>query len=138
MQKKQKRKKKTMDKKNSIKNLRAMLKINPDISAEGLIQLADYYVDVMEKVAENETKIIGDTVRIQRVGDIVVKEYDKDTVLTIDENKEYYFKGFEPKTEREKAKSKALKEYKQKFLEDIEKLKKERGKNGKNNTVDEN
>lgn len=66
------------------------------------------------------------TVHTYKVGDIEVKEYDKDTVLTIDENKEYYFKGCEPKTEREKAQSKALEEYRQKFLADIEKLKKER------------
>ena len=120
-----------MDKKISIKNLRELLIINPDISAERLVDLAYYYVDVMEKVAENETKIIGDTVRIQTVGDIVVKEYNKDTVLTIDENKEYYFKGFEPKTEREKAQSKALKEYTQKFLEDVAKLKQEKARKSK-------
>ena len=71
------------------------------------------------------------TVHTYQVGHIEVKEYDKDTVLTIDENKEYYFKGFEPKTEREKAQSKALEEYKQKFLDDVEKLKKERESNGK-------
>ena len=71
------------------------------------------------------------TVHTYKVGHIEVKEYDKDTVLTIDENKKYYFKGFEPKTEREKAQSKALEEYKQKFLDDVEKLKKERESNGK-------
>ena len=101
-----------MDKKISIKNLRELLIINPDISAEGLIELADYYVDVMEKVAENEKKIIGDTVRIQRVTDLVVKEYK-----SINEQ--------------------ALEEYKQKFWEDIEKLKKERESNGKTQDVRE-
>lgn len=69
------------------------------------------------------------TVHTYKVGHIEVKEYDKDTVLTIDENKEYYFKGFEPKTEEEIRKHKALEEYKQKFLADIEKLKKEKPKN---------
>ena len=99
-----------MDKKISIKNLRELLIINPDISAEGLVDLAYYYVDVMEKVAENETKIIGDKVRIQRVSDIVVKEYKS-------------------------ANEQALEEYKQKFLADIEKLKAEKEKKYNNNEV---
>ena len=54
-----------------------------------------------------------------------------DKTLTIDENKKYYFKGCKPKTEREKAQSKALEEYKQKFLEDVEKLKKEKAQKQK-------
>ena len=72
------------------------------------------------------------TVHTYKVGHIEVQEYDQDTVLTIDENKEYHFKGFEPKTEREKAQSKALEEYKQKFLADIEKLKAEKARKQKN------
>jgi hypothetical protein len=46
--------------------------------------------------------------------------------MTIKEDKEYYFKGFEPKTEEEIRKHKAIEEYKQKFWDDIEKLKKEK------------
>ena len=41
---------------------------------------------------------------------------------------EYYFKGFEPKTEEEIRKHKAMEEYKQKFLDDVEKLKAEKEK----------
>ena len=49
-----------------------------------------------------------------------------DKTLTIKADDEYYFKGFEPKTEEEIRKHKAMEEYKQKFREDIEKIKKEK------------
>lgn len=45
-----------------------------------------------------------------------------DKTLTIKANGEYYFKGFEPKTEEEIRKHKAMEEYKQKFWDDIHKL----------------
>ena len=67
-----------------------------------------------------------------------------DKTLTIKADGEYYFKGFEPKTEEEIRKHKAMDEYKQKFLADVEKLKAEKEKKynenevkyGKNNTLE--
>lgn len=52
----------------------------------------------------------------------------KDKTLIIKEDKECYFKGFKPKTEEEIRKHKAMEEYKQKFLADVEKLKAEKEK----------
>ena len=54
-----------------------------------------------------------------------------DKTLTIQEDKEYYFKGFGPKTEEEIRKHKAMEEYKQKFLADVEKLKAEKAQKQK-------
>lgn len=54
-----------------------------------------------------------------------------DKTLTIKADAEYYFKGFEPKTEEEIRIHKAMEEYKQKFLADIEKLKAEKAQKQK-------
>ena len=124
-----------MDKKISIKNLREMLIMHPYLNAQELVDFAEQVADIFANTEKTVIKNQGETVRIQTVGDIVVKEYNKDTVLTIDENKEYYFKGFEPKTEREKAQSKAIEEYKQKFLADVERLKAEKEKKYNENEV---
>jgi hypothetical protein len=51
-----------------------------------------------------------------------------DKTITIKEDCERYFRGFEPKTEEEIIKHKAMEEYKQKFLADLEKLKAEKEK----------
>ena len=120
-----------MDKKISIKNLREMLIMHPYLSAQELVDFAENVADIFANTEKTVIKNQGPTVCINEVGHIEVKEYNKDTVLTIDENKEYHFKGFEPKTEREKAQSKALEEYKQKFLDDVEKLKKEKAQKQK-------
>ena len=58
-----------------------------------------------------------------------------DKTLTIQEDKEYYFKGFAPKTEEEIRKLKAMEKYKQKFLADVEKLKAEKEKKYNENEV---
>ena len=58
-----------------------------------------------------------------------------DKTLTIKADDEYYFKGFEPKTEEEIKKHKEMEEYKQKFWEDIEKLKAEKEKKYNENEV---
>ena len=58
-----------------------------------------------------------------------------DKTLTIKADDEYYFKGFEPKTEEEIRIHKAMEEYKQKFLADIEKLKAEKEKKYNENEV---
>ena len=95
-----------MDKKISIKNLRELLIINPDISAEGLVDLADAVVDIFANTEKTVIKNQGETVRIQGIADIVVKEYKN-----INEQ--------------------AIEEYKQKFWEDVEKLKKEKAQKQK-------
>ena len=97
-----------MDKEKAIqfKHLKELQRINPDISASDLIKLAEYYVDTCANI-DDTIKNQGDTVRIQRVADIVVNEY---------------------KNTNEQAQE----EYKQKFLADVEKLKKERESNGNN------
>ena len=58
-----------------------------------------------------------------------------DKTITIKEDCERYFKGFEPKTEEEIRKHKAMEEYKQKFLADVEKLKAEKEKKYNENEV---
>lgn len=58
-----------------------------------------------------------------------------DKTLTIKADDEYYFKGFEPRTEEEIRKHKAMERYKQKFLEDIETLKAEKEKKYNENEV---
>ena len=100
-----------MDKEKSIqfKHLKELLRINPDITAENLIKLAEYYVDTCANI-DDTIKNQGDTVRIQRVVDIVVNEY---------------------KSTNEQAQE----EYKQKFLADIEALKAEKEKKYNENEV---
>ena len=98
-----------MDKTIKIKHLKELLRINPDISAEGLIKLAEYYVDTCANV-DDTIKNQGDTVRIQRVADIVVNEYKNTN-------------------------GQAQEEYKQKFLADVEKLKAEKEKKYNENEV---
>ena len=117
-----------MDKEKAIqfKHLKELYRINPDISASDLIKLAEYYVDTCANV-DDEIKNAGESVRIITLGGI----------LTIDETLEGkgYFRGFEPKTEEEIRKHKAMEEYKQKFLADVEKLKAEKEKKYNNNEV---
>ena len=103
-----------MDKEKAIqfKHLKELYRINPDISASDLIKLAEYYIDTCANV-DDTIKNQGDTVHIKYAPSVEVREYIE-------------------------GKEKALEEYKQKFLADVEKLKQEREKNGKSNTVDEN
>lgn len=58
----------------AIKHLKELHKINPDISAEDLIKLAEYYVE-MSKSCVNDIKNIGASVRIFKNGNIEVKDY---------------------------------------------------------------
>ena len=60
----------------AIKNLKELHKINPDISAEDLIGLAEYYVE-MSKSCVNDIKNIGGSVKIFYNGNIEVKDYKK-------------------------------------------------------------
>ena len=60
----------------AIKHLKELHKINPDISAEDLIKLAEYYVE-MSKSCVNEIKNCGDSVKIFKNGNIEVKDYKK-------------------------------------------------------------
>ena len=103
-----------MDKEKAIqfKHLKELYRINPDISASDLIKLAEYYVDTCAKI-DDTIKNQGDTVHIKYMPSVEVREYIE-------------------------GKEKALEEYTKKFLEDVAKLKQERDKNGKSNTVDEN
>jgi hypothetical protein len=100
-----------MDKEKAIqfKHLKELYRINPDITAGDLIKLAEYYVDTCSNI-DDTIKNQGDTVRIQRVANIVVNEY-KNTNEQVQE------------------------EYKQKFLADIEKLKAEKEKKYNENEV---
>ena len=87
-----------MDKEKAIKfkHLKELHRINPDISAGDLIKLAEYYIDTCANV-NDIIKNQGDTVHIKYVPSIEVREYIE-------------------------GKEKALEEYKQKFLDDVEKL----------------
>jgi hypothetical protein len=69
--------------------------------------------------------------------DKTIKIITQGGILTIDEDLEgkVYFRGFEPKTEEEIRKHKAMEEYKQKFLADVEKLKAEKEKKYNENEV---
>lgn len=60
----------------AIKHLKELHKINPDISAEDLIKLAEYYVE-MSKSCVNDIKNIGGIVKIFKNGNIEVKDYKK-------------------------------------------------------------
>ena len=60
----------------AIKNLKELHKINPNISAEDLIKLAEYYVEV-SKSCENDIKNCGDSVKIFYNGNIEIKDYKK-------------------------------------------------------------
>lgn len=60
----------------AIKNLKELHKINPNISAEDLIKLAEYYVEV-SKSCENDIKNLGDSVKIFYNGKIEIKDYKK-------------------------------------------------------------
>ena len=95
-----------MDKKISIKNLREMLIMHPYLSAQELVDFAENVVDIFANTEKTVIKNQGPTVRVNKVGELVVKEYKN-----INEQ--------------------AIEEYKQKFLADVEKLKKERESNGK-------
>ena len=99
-----------MDKKISIKNLREMLIMHPYLSAQELVDFAEQVVDIFANTEKTVIKNQGDTVRIQRVADIVVNEY---------------------KNTNEQAQE----EYKQKFLADVEKLKAEKEKKYNENEV---
>ena len=57
----------------AIKHLKELYKINPDISAEDLIKLAEYYVE-MSKSCVNDIKNCGDSVKIFYNGNIEVKD----------------------------------------------------------------
>ena len=100
-----------MDKEKAIqfKHLKELHRINPDISASDLIKLAESYVDTCANI-DDTIKNQGDTVRIQRVADIVVNEYKNTN-------------------------EQAMEEYKQKFLADVEKLKAEKEKKYNENEV---
>ena len=60
----------------AIKHLKELHKINPDISAEDLIKLAEYYVE-MSKSCVNEIKNCGDSVKIFYNGNVEIKDYKK-------------------------------------------------------------
>ena len=96
-----------MDKEKVIqfKHLKELHRINPDISAGDLIKLAEYYVDTCANI-DDTIKNQGDTVHIQYVPSVEVREYIE-------------------------GKEKALEEYTQKFLEDVEKLKQEKARKSK-------
>lgn len=61
----------------AIKNLKELHKINPDISAKQLIQLAEYYVE-MSKSCVNDIKNTGDSVKIFYIGKIKIKDYESE------------------------------------------------------------
>lgn len=100
-----------MDKEKAIrfKHLKELHRINPDISAGDLIKLAEYYVDTCANI-DDTIKNQGDTVHIKYVPSVEVREYIE-------------------------GKEKALEEYKQKFLADVEKLKAEKEKKYNENEV---
>ena len=96
-----------MDKEKAIqfKHLKELYRINLDISASDLIKLAEYYVDTCAKI-DDTIKNQGDTVHIKYVPSIEVRDYIA-------------------------GKERVLEEYKQKFLDDVEKLKKEKAQKQK-------
>ena len=59
----------------AIKHLKELHKINPDINAKQLIQLAEYYVE-MSKSCVNDIKNTGDNVKIFYNGKIEIKDYE--------------------------------------------------------------
>ena len=95
-----------MDKKISIKNLREMLIMHPYLSAQELVDFAEQVADEFANTEKTVIKNQGETVRIQTIADIVVKEYKS-------------------------ANEQAIEEYKQKFIADIETLKAEKAQKQK-------
>ena len=61
----------------AIKHLKELHKINPDISAEDLIKLAEYYVE-MSKSCVNDIKNTGDSVKIFYNEKIKIKDYESE------------------------------------------------------------
>lgn len=58
-----------------IEHLKELYRLNPDINAEQLIQLAEYYVE-MSKSCVNDIKNTGDSVKIFYNGKIEIKDYE--------------------------------------------------------------
>lgn len=65
-----------MDKKISIKNLREMLIMHPYLNAQELVNFAEQVADIFANTEKTVIKNQGETVRIQTIGHIEVKEYD--------------------------------------------------------------
>lgn len=60
----------------SIKVLRELCRINPDISGKALIELAECYVEVTRSCVDN-IKNIGDSARFFYNGRVEIKDYKK-------------------------------------------------------------
>lgn len=60
-----------------IEHLKELYKLNPDINAEQLIQLAEYYVEMSKKCVDNIVEQ-GETVRIYPMGNIKTKDYESE------------------------------------------------------------
>lgn len=60
-----------------IKHLKELYRLNPGISAEQLIQLAEYYVEMSKECVDNIVEQ-GETVRICTIGNIKIKDYESE------------------------------------------------------------
>ena len=60
----------------AIKDLRELYKINPNISVENLIMIAEYYADLTRNCVD-DIRNIGDRAKIFYNGRIEIKDYKK-------------------------------------------------------------